>query len=491
MTAIIAPVAPTSQTAFLALCRQAKEQGATHVELRLDMAIAAGAQAQDLLAGIRLAALPILATCRMAAEEGQWKGSEEERLKLLLDADAAGAAIIDVELAALKSLPSRPKMAQLLVSSHDFHGMGGDLQAKIRAMFAAGADIAKVAVTPNDAADSAPLLNLPKCFPGKNVIAIGMGEFGLITRVAPGIVGAWGTFGRLDAQGSAPGQLPVLELACRYRVKTQSPATKIYAVLGDPVAHSIGPALHNAAMQAVDHDGIYLPLRMKDLVSCVTALREYLAGCSITIPHKETALEIADSQDADVQAIGAANTFVFAGGRIIASNTDAPAIRSVLTDAAGNLSKSRVLILGAGGVARAAIGALRGHVASITIANRTLARAEELGRHFGITAISLDQAMKTEHDILINCTSVGMGDPKNSPWPQEAHRSGRVVFDTVYVPMKTRLLREAKSAGATPVSGLEMFLAQAAAQFKLWTGKEAPLDIMRTEALKALAQRHG
>jgi 3-dehydroquinate dehydratase/shikimate dehydrogenase len=103
----------------------------------------------------------------MAAEEGQWKGSEEERLKLLLAADAAGAEIIDVELAALNALPSRPKHAKLLVSSHDFQGLGGDLEAKIRAMFAAGADIAKVAVTPSDAADSAPLLDLPKCFPGK------------------------------------------------------------------------------------------------------------------------------------------------------------------------------------------------------------------------------------------------------------------------------------------------------------------------------------
>jgi 3-dehydroquinate dehydratase/shikimate dehydrogenase len=358
-------------------------------------------------------------------------------------------------------------------------------------MFAAGADIAKVAVTPSDAADSAPLLDLPKFFPGKNVIAIGMGEFGLITRVAPGIVGAWGTFGRLDAQGSAPGQLPVAELASRYRVKTQSPATKIYAVLGDPVAHSIGPALHNAAMQAVGHDGIYLPLRMKDVVRSVTALRGNLAGCSITIPHKETALEIADSQDADVQAMGAANTFVFSGGRISATNTDAPAIRSVLAAAIGNLSQARVLILGAGGVARAAIGALKGHVSSITIANRTLARAEELGRHFAITAIPLDQALTTDHDILINCTSVGMGDPKNSPWPQEAHRPGRVVFDTVYVPMETRLLREAKAAGATHVSGLEMFLAQAAAQFSLWTGAQAPLSIMRSEAIKVLSARQG
>jgi len=230
---------------------------------------------------------------------------------------------------------------------------------------------------------------------------------------------------------------------------------------------------------------------MKDLVRSVTALREYLSGCSITIPHKETALEIADSQDADVQAMGAANTFVFSSGRISATNTDAPAIRSVLAAAIGNLSQARVLILGAGGVARAAIGALRGHVASITITNRTLTRAEELGRHFAITAISLDQALTTDHDILINCTSVGMGDPKNSPWPQEAHRPGRVVFDTVYVPMETRLLREAKAAGATHVSGLEMFLAQAAAQFSLWTGAQAPLSIMRSEAIKVLSARQG
>jgi len=480
MTQVVVPLSGPTAT-VIAQAEVAKRAGADVVELRLDRCPAP----QEVLSALERLPLPALVTIRHASEGGGWSGSPADRAALYAAADGR-AAMIDVELQHFADLRWRPARSRLVLSSHDFSGPGGDLPATIAAMRAAGADIPKVAITARDAADLALVRHL---YSGASapLVAIAMGEHGLPSRLLAQAWGAAFTFARLDDdEGSAPGQPTVGELLGRYRLRSQRATTAVYGVIGSPVAHSLSPHIHNAAFAHEGRDAVYVPFRVEDPLAFWQACGAWIAGLSITIPHKHDLISMMSGVEEPVTRIGAMNTIYRSDDGPIGANTDAVAIQYCLEQELGSLAGRRVLILGAGGVAKAIAHAVQERGAQVMITNRSRDRAEVLAAEVGGTAIDDRIAAGTPYDVLINGTSVGMGKPDESPWPATAHRPGTLVFDTVYTPLETRFLKDAQRAGAATICGLQMFIAQAAAQYDRWFGRAAPVELMQRVALERL-----
>ncbi len=482
MTEIVVSVSG-SVAECLAQTQQAQIAGADVVELRVDRCVDPAA----VISALSRFALPVLLTIRHPSEGGGWAGSEAERLALFQAADGRARAI-DIELAHFSALAWRPARSQLVLSHHDFNGMGGDLSAVVAAMRAAGATIAKVAVTPSDAADLGVIQQLYANKSGP-LVAIAMGEYGFASRLLAGVWGAAFTFARLDGDaGSAPGQPLVAELIGRYRLREHSDKTRIFGVIGNPVGHSLSPLIHNAAFAALGLDAVYVPFRVVDAAAFWRACGTWIEGLSITIPHKTALISGMNRVEPLVTASGAMNTvWRDEAGAAIGANTDALAIQRCLEETVATLRGRRILVLGAGGVSRAIVTASQAAGAIVAVTNRTHARAEELARHTGATALTAAAALAWPYDVLVNGTAVGMGAPDESPWPAAAHRAGTVVFDTVYTPLETRLLKDAQAAHCRTICGLSMFIAQAAAQCERWTGQHAPEALMQRLALERLA----
>ena len=497
MVQVVVPIAAADVATLSARAAQAKAEGADLIELRLDSCarLAKSHGALDaLLAAIPRLPLPVIATARHASEHGDWDGSEPERQALLAVADEAGAAWIDQELAQFDAR-RRPQRARLILSHHDFAGMGGDLAAVVGRMRAQCCDVAKVAVTPRDAADLAVIEALYHRSTDP-LVAIAMGEHGLPSRLLAGAWGAAFAFARLSGDaGSAPGQPTVRDLVERYRVRQQGPRTRIFGVIGSPIAHSLSPLIHNAAFAHHGIDAVYVPFLVGDAVAFWQACGGWIDGLSITMPHKHDLLIRVDRLEPLVGRIGAMNTiYRDENNATVGANTDASAAVTCVEAQAGTLRGRRVTILGAGGVSRAIAFAVAERGAQVLIANRGHERAQELATEVGGEACALEAAPSQPFDVLINGTSVGMGGkdqpaPSESPWPRTAHHRDSVVFDTVYTPLETTLIKEAQMAGATTVCGLSMFIGQALGQFSRWTGREAPEGLLYRLALERLGGR--
>lgn len=486
MTRIVVPLAPPAPEHLLARAEEARRAGADIVELRLDLALAAGGRADELLPAIARAPLPVLVTIRHAGEGGAWQGDEEERLRLYGRADALGAAWIDREWAWHARRPWLPARAGLVLSHHDWSGPGRDLPQLVRAMRAAGAAVAKVAVMARDAADLEAVRALHDGAGAGEVAAMAMGEAGLPSRLLAGAWGAAFVYARLaDEAGTAPGQPTVEELLGSYRLRAQRRGTAVYGVIGAPIAHSRSPLVHNLAFAHHGLDAVYVPFLVHDATAFWRAARGWLAGLSITLPHKEALLTAADELEAEARAIGAINTLYRRDGRWVGANTDAEAIADGCASLLNGLRGRRALVLGAGGAARAAVQALRRGGAEVTVANRTAARAAALAREFGVRAVPWEEAPGVAFDLLLNATSVGLRDPEATPWPHPLPAGG-AVFETIYDPLDTALLRAARRAGCRTASGLDMFISQAAGQFRRWTGLPAPVAAMRAACLASL-----
>lgn len=489
MTVITVPVSCATVEELTALATRAATLGAGAIELRLDRALAQGADAGALIDAIPHLPLPVLATCRHASEGGAWQGAAQEREALYARADGAGARWIDCELA--HDHGWRPRQAGLILSVHDFAGMHGDLATLValaERMHTQGAAIAKIAVTARDAADLAVIRALLRAVP-RPTCALAMGEHGLASRL---LAQAWGsalTFACLDGRDATAAGQPTLRDLAPYRLASQGAQTQVFAVIGSPVAHSLSPVVHNAAFAHHGVDAVYVPMRVEDPVAFWQACEPWLEGVSITIPHKQALLTHLDAIEVEAQALGAINTIYRSDtGGSVGANTDAPAIQHCLEVAAGTVRGRRVLVLGAGGVARTAARACLARGAEVILANRTPERAAALAAELGCRVVPWAEAPRERYDVLLNGTSVGMGagQAEVSPWPAAAHRPGSVVFDTVYTPLETRLLRDAQRAGATTICGLDMFIAQAVAQFERWTGLPAPEHLMYRIALERL-----
>jgi len=519
--ALTTSVTATTLEAAVAEVAEAAALGADIVELRADFVegLAAGDGAlKALLEACAAAGKPAIVTCRPTWEGGQFDGEEEARLAVLCEAFELGAPFVDCELLAAERLASalpsgaRDGPTRLILSSHNYEETPGaeELAAIAARMAASGADIAKIATTAvriEDVAAHAALLARSggaSAAPSLPTVALAMGEAGVTSRLLAPKLGGFLTFGALGrGRASAPGQPTLEELRAMYRLPAMTPGTATLGVVGRPVGHSRSPALHNAALSAANADAVYVPLLVEELAPFLaTEPFASFKGFSVTIPHKEAALECADEVDPLAAEIGAVNTLVRGeDGKLRGYNTDcAAAIRAIELGlgadptSADSLAGLTVVVVGAGGAGRAVAFGAKAKGASVVVANRSIGRAEELAAAVGggteaLTLADLAAKDGAYGDILANTTSVGMApDVDATPVPKEALAGYRLVFDAIYTPLETRLLREAKAQGAGTASGLEMFVGQAAEQFTLFTGMEAPEELMRETVLASLEQ---
>ncbi len=489
---ICIPITARSESGMAAMMAQAAPL-ADLLELRMDLA--PGIALEPLL---RNRPRPVIVTNRPVREGGEYAGEESARMALLQQAVDLGAEYVDVELDSVGRIRRGPR-TRLIVSHHDFTHTPEHVEEMHRHLVQAGADIAKFAVKANDILDNLRVLRVLQRAKHPT-IALCMGELGVISRILGRKYGNFLTFASLAAgRESAPGQLTAEELRVLYRYQKIGPKTALYGVIANPVAHSMSPAIQNAAFEALGLDAVYLPFKVEgDPAEFVRAFRELDAqGYSVTLPHKQTIIAAMDEVDETVRQAGAMNTVINRGGRLCGANTDIPAALGAIEEALGGgapgpvplLKGKEVLLIGAGGAARAVAYGLMARGAYVLVANRTHERAVALAREISAQAVPMDRIGPLRPQILINTTSVGMWpNMDESPLPAAMLRKGMIVFDAVYNPPETRLLRDAKAAGCLCVSGVEWFVRQAALQCEMWTGRPAPHEIMEDVVLKRLAR---
>src|SRR5580700_4332157 len=437
----------------------------------------------------------VLATCRRHQNRGRFNGSIEQQVKILDAAIDGGAQAVDIEIESAENcadvLGALRSRARLVISYHNYGGTP-PLDSVMRRMLRIPADGYKIVTTAKKPSDNARVLGLAKTYSKTPTIVLAMGETGFPTRVLSSAAGGLFTYAAPNsAEGTATGQVSAHQLRHLYRVEKFTRDARIYGVVADPVRHSISPAVHNRAFQARRADAVYLPFlvkpaQLKDFF--ILAEKLPLAGFSVTIPHKQKILRYLDLVDPLARRIGAVNTVWRKAGKWRGTNTDADGVIKPL-DRHVRLGKSSVLLVGNGGAARGAAYALAGSGARLTITGRNLDRVRALAKACDAESLSREQAETRMFDVLIHATPLGMF-PRVDQCFFDGHIPAKLVFDMVYNPLETLLGRKAKDQGATVIPGLEMFLEQAALQFEIWTGENAPRAVMEKAALEALASSH-
>lgn len=467
-------------------------KGAELVELRVDYM----RKKPDIGLLLKNRPTPVVVTCRRRSDRGRWFGTEEQRLAILREAIIAGAEYVDLEDDIAGSI-RRYGTTKRIVSYHNFDETPIELYDIHRRMSKCDPDVVKIVTMANSPADNVRMLEMVN---SSSVPTVGfcMGEFGTISRILCGRAGSPFTYASFSREREmAPGQLSFAEVRNLYRFNKITKDTKVFGVIGDPIAQSKSPLIHNAAFQKTGIDAVYLPLRVP-ADGLLNSLNEFdklgISGYSVTIPHKEAVLQFCESQDNETDEIGAANTLYRTNEQWVATNTDASAALEAIQDGlakAGGvryLVGRRVLILGAGGAARAVGHALIRQEAAVSITNRSRERGRSLAAELGCQFISWENRGAETCEILVNCTSVGM-HPKLNETPFEPNwlSDSMLVFDTVYNPEQTLLLKYARERGCPTVGGIEMFIRQAAHQFELFTGKPAPREYMKDTLRKAMS----
>jgi len=438
----------------------------------------------------------VVATCRRAVSGGKFRGSIASQLEILSKAAAAGCQLLDVELqTASKCRPEQlaklRNRAAVLLSFHDFRGTK-KLDETLEKMLTYPADFYKVVSTATTLTDNVTMIKfLANHGDRHSLVSMCMGEQGIISRVLGLRAGSLFTFAAASAgEETAPGQVTAQELRSVYRIEQVDAATRVYGVAGDPIAHSLSPAIMNAAFRRENVNAVYLALHaktLKDLLSCVREIP--IHGISVTMPYKQAILAHLDNTDSHTTKIGACNTVVRAqDGKLYGFNTDSSGIVRPLERRLSTLEGARILVLGAGGAARAAVFGLKERGSEVYILNRSAAPARKLAHQARARIMKRTELKKFAFDVIINATPVGMGNTRETPL-QENEINARYVFDMVYDPAETRLLKLAKERGAQVIPGIEMFVHQAARQFEIWTGKPAPWDEMLRVVLLALQER--
>jgi 3-dehydroquinate dehydratase/shikimate dehydrogenase len=377
--------------------------------------------------------------------------------------------------------------ARVVLSYHNFVECP-PLPAVLARMRKHPADIYKIAVTATRPTDNREALELLDNEENPPLVTLAMGEIGVPSRILAPSRGAVFTFASPDdAPGTAPGQVTATAMRDLYQAHKRSRFTQVYGVVASPVAHSLSPALHNRSFRRRRLNACYVPFRVEpDQLGDFLKLARYLdvRGFSVTIPHKQAILAHLDEIDPLAKRIGAVNTVHNRGGELYGTNTDVAGVLEPLAKRI-KIEGSRVLVVGAGGAARAAAFALVDKGAEVTVAARNVAKAKALAKAAGAEAISWDALASAKFDALIQATPVGMHPNENeSLFPDEIPAD--LVFDMVYNPLETALLRHARQQGKQTIQGLEMFLEQAGAQFELWTGAKAPRTTMRDAVLEVL-----
>lgn len=438
----------------------------------------------------------VIGTCRRAASGGKFRGSVASQLDILAKTAATGCQLVDVELQTVSKckpgqLQKLRTRAGVILSFHDFRATK-KLDETLEKMLAYPADFYKIVSTATTLSDNVTLIKfLAREGDRHSLVSMCMGEQGIISRVLGVRAGSVFTFASAGAgQETAPGQVSAQELRNVYRIEQVDVATRVYGVVGDPVAHSLSPAIMNAAFRRENVNAVYLALHaktLKDLLSCIREIP--IHGISVTMPYKEAILPHLDNTDSHTTKIGACNTVVRAqDGKLYGFNTDAAGIVRPLERRLNTIEGARILVIGAGGAARAAVFGLKERGAEVYIMNRSAAHTKKLAHQARARIMKRADLKKMAFDVIINATPVGMGNSRETPL-QDKEINTRYVFDMVYDPAETRLLKLAKERGAQVIPGIEMFVHQAARQFEIWTGKPAPWDEMLRVVLLAQQDR--
>ncbi|MCR9246717.1 MAG: type I 3-dehydroquinate dehydratase [bacterium] len=489
MPKIIASVFAESGDQVLHAAGQAAMAGADWLELRLDR-WPVDQSLEDVIGAVRL---PVLVTCHTPENGGHFRGTLNERRELLTRALLAGASGLDLDIAETWAPPAGRTGLELLVRSfHSFTGVPRELD-EIHARLIANAGgvarsaVAKIVVTAHDLADAAPVMRLLEAVDQSRTptVAFAMGRTAWPTRLLALCHGAPLLYGALEEGAeTAPGQVPVALLRGLYRAQELSTETAVYGLLGNPALHSLGPWLHNRAFRRLEVDGVYLPLetsRPDEVVAMLPPGR--VQGLSVTAPHKASMADFCGSWSAPAESTGVVNTLVPRGGEFVGHNTDVEGTRAALAERVGEGRGRSAVVLGAGGAARAGACALLELGFEVTMLGRTLDGVRAFAERHGIRlgSLSRDLPEGLTPAVVVNATPLGSeGRPADErPLPDWRPAPETVVMDMVYRPSDTRFLRDAGAAGATVVPGIEMFLAQAAEQVRLFTGQSLPVRELR------------
>jgi 3-dehydroquinate dehydratase/shikimate dehydrogenase len=434
----------------------------------------------------------LIATCRRTVSGGQFKGTLAAELEVLRRATEAGCPALDVSLETAEAMDAADwdelrSRAAVVLSHHDYKS-STKLEETFRRMRAFVADFYKVVGTATCLHDNVLMARfLEEHCSEYPMVGMCMGEQGVLSRVLGIRAGASFTFGAAEAgKETAPGQPTYRELRDFYRVEQIDSVTKVYGIAGNPVSHSMSPWVMNSAFRRENVNAVYVPLQAKTLEDLLSTVRDLpLDGLSVTMPYKQAVVEHLDNSDVLTQKTGACNTIVRGkDGRLFGFNTDVYGVAAALEPRIP-LEGARVLVLGAGGAARAAVFGLKAKGADVSILNRTPATAQALAKLAGVKTVKRSELPKLTFDVIFNATPVGMGGDKTTPL-EENELNTLWVFDSVYNPVDTQLLKMAQAKGLGSISGTEMFVNQAARQFEIWTGKPAPIDGMRQVLLRQL-----
>jgi 3-dehydroquinate dehydratase/shikimate dehydrogenase len=438
----------------------------------------------------------IVATCRRAANGGKFKGSIASQIDLLVKAANLGCHLLDVELETAEQLKPSDfnrlrRSANLILSYHDFRGTK-KLEETFARMQQRPSDFIKIVTTANSLYDNVVMMKfLEKYSHAHLLIGLCMGEQGVISRLLCVRAGSQFTFASANpGEETGPGQLTARALRDIYRIDQVDAATRVYGVAGDPVAHSLSPVMLNTAFRRENVNAVYLALHaktMEDLMACVQKIP--IAGLSITMPYKEPIVKQLDKSDPWTTKVGACNTLVRSqDGNLYGFNTDVNGVVRPL-ELRIRLQGARILVLGAGGAARAAVFGLKERGAEVSILNRTAAPAQKLAKQARAKVINRTMLKKLEFDVIINATPAGM-EGNRDPLPlTEPELKAKYFFEMIYNPAETRMMKMARARGMLVIPGSEMFVQQGARQFEIWTGKPAPLADMQRVVDHALAQQ--
>ncbi|MFI4910569.1 MAG: shikimate dehydrogenase [Sedimentisphaeraceae bacterium JB056] len=505
MSYLTIPISETTEEKFIASIKKAAEKKPDIIELRTDCLHNLNYDTlETLIKTSKALSVPVIVTCRDPKEGGMHDHSQLVRLEILCEAIRLGADYIDCEYLNYQNMKIQELIGKamdqnpacrLILSTHNFDEPFYDIEALYQNMHDLNRSaIIKMAYKVNHISDCIAAFNLLRHRKGDLIIAC-MGNGGEISRILASKTHNFITFAALDKEsGSAPGQLTVDQMRDMYRFDAISSNTELYGIIANPVGHSASPAIYNGSFTHADIDALYLPLLVEgdkegfDKFLNAVGANPWLKfrGFSVTIPHKNSAFDYVKKYgtiDEKALPIGAINTIsISETGQVTGYNTDYAGAMNPLKRSVGNISGKKAAVIGAGGVSKAIVAGLVDNQADVTIFNRTVEKAKVLADIFDCSYDSIDNINRLSEEsfeIVINCTSIGMSpNIDSSPVEEEHLNENMTVFDTVYNPLETKLLKYAKSAGANTINGLEMFIEQAIEQYKLLTGEDAQKQVI-------------
>jgi 3-dehydroquinate dehydratase / shikimate dehydrogenase len=438
-----------------------------------------------------------IATCRRAATGGKFKGTIAAELEVLEKAASAGFHLVDIELQTAEALKRgqldklRAHGAALIISYHDFAATK-DLDGIFERIQPFEPEFVKVVSTAKHLSDNVTMMKfLERTRDLANVVGIVMGDQGIISRVLGLRAGSVFTFAAATVgEETGPGQIAARTLEETYRIDQLDAATKVYGVAGNPIKHSLSPLMMNTAFRRETVNGVFLALQANKLSDLLTLVREVpISGLAVTMPLKEEILKHLERTDPLSEKVGACNTVVRSQeGKLYGFNTDVAAVVRPL-ERRIQLKDAKILVMGAGGAARAAVFGLKDKGAEVFVLNRTPETAQKLARQAKVKTFKRELLAKTTFDVIINATPAGMIGVKPQSLLEPKELNTRLVFDLVYNPLETPLIRMAREKNIPVVTGVEMFVHQGARQFEIWTGKPAPEEEMLRVVVHALRQQ--